>query len=404
MKGLEKMKILAAMLGILLAITGCSLGNATDKAQANQIDDIIELEADKIPVGSGNLNGSTENITDSGYEKPFIYYCGVPGCPGHKLVGEIASSSDLPACEVDTSYTIDISIAGDCMLATYKGQRSNGSFSDYAATKEPEYFLEKVQDIFAHDDFTIVNLETVLTDNNLYEVKKDHNPAYWYKGPTSNKNILTAGSVEAVSLANNHTGDYGNQGRKDTIEAMESINMPYGTNDKTIYLEKNGFKIAVICHGLWSEWQASQIIPRIEEASKNSDYQIVFYHGGKERIHAPEQWKVRATHKLVDAGADLVIGNHPHVLQPTEVYNGVNIIYSLGNFCYGGSSKPENRTVIYKMILTIDNNEVQSEEVQLIPCYVYTGSKNNWQPAIIEDETDKQLVLDFLTGKRDKPF
>lgn len=304
----------------------------------------------------------------------------------------------------DTSFTIDLSIVGDCMLATHKGQYYNGSFSWYAAHEEPYYFFEKVYDIFNADDFTIANLENVLTDRPLAEIEKNADRAFWFKAPTYNVYILRGGSVEAVSLANNHTGDYGKQGFRDTAAAVENAGLDYGTNDRTFYLEKNGFKIAVICHGLWNEAQAGQITKRIAEASECSDYQIVFYHGGKESIHEPEDWKVRATHKLVDAGADLVIGNHPHVLQPTEVYNGVNIVYSLGNFCYGGHTRPENRTVIYKMLLTIDEGKVLSQEVSLIPCYVFTGPRNNWQPAPITDEAERQKVLDFMYGKAKLPY
>lgn len=317
---------------------------------------------------------------------------------GEKVVDTIDESTK--------PFDIDLSIVGDCMLATYKGQYYDGSFSWYAANKEPSYFLEKVQDIFSKDDFTLANLENVLTDNKLSEVKKDHNPAYWFKAPTKNINILTAGSIEAVSLANNHFGDYGTQGRKDTMTAVESANIPYGTNDKTFYLEKNGFKIAVICNGLWSEWQADSIITRIKEASKVSDYQIVFYHGGKEGTHSPEDWKIRASRKLVDAGADLVIGNHPHVLQPMETYNGVNIVYSLGNFCYGGSKSPENRTVIYKHKITVDptTNKVTAQSHEIVPCYVYTGKTNNWQPAVITNEAEKKAVIEFMSWNRKSPF
>ncbi len=304
----------------------------------------------------------------------------------------------------DTSFTIDLSVVGDCMLATHKGGYYNGSFSWYAAHKDPSYFFEKVYDIFSADDFTIVNLENVLTDRKLAEVNKGVPRAFWFKGPASNANILTAGSVEAVSLANNHTGDYGSQGRADTIAAVKDAGLDYGTNDKTIYLEKNGFVIAVVCHGLWNEAQASDIVRRVKAASEKSDYQIVFYHGGAESVHKPEDWRVRASHKLVDAGADLVLGNHPHVLQPTEIYNGVNIIYSLGNFCYGGHNRPENRTIIYKMLLTVDQGEVIKEEASFIPCYVYTDQTNNWQPAPIESEADRQKVLDFLAGERSLPY
>lgn len=307
--------------------------------------------------------------------------------------------------EENKEFKFVVSFAGDMMLASYKNQTTNGSFNQYSNEKEPSYFLEKVKPFFENDDYTIVNLENVLTDKNLTEVAKNHNPAYWYRSKTSNTQILINSSVECVSLANNHTGDYGNQGRKDTIEAVENAGLIYGNNEKTFYIEKNGFKIAVICHGLWSEWQANDIINRIKEAESQSDFQIVFYHGGTERIHAPEEWKVRASKKLVDNGADLVVGNHPHVLQPIENYNGVDIIYSMGNFCYGGSSRCENRTIIYQLSLTISKDGVLlNKESEVIPCYVYTSDRNNYQPGPIEDEVEKQKVLDFMNWKVDSPI
>lgn len=300
--------------------------------------------------------------------------------------------------------TIDLTFAGDCMLATYKGQVKAGSFSTKALEGDWDWFLSGVKSIFEADDFTVVNLENVLSDKKLSPVKKNHDPAYWYIAPTENTNILTAGSVEIANLANNHTGDYGKTGAADTIAAVESAGLLYGNNDRTVYVEKDGFKIAFIFHGLWSEWQTSQIIPRIEEASKQSDFQVVYYHGGKERIHTPETWKVRASHKLVDAGADLVIGNHPHVLQPMEEYNGVPIIYSMGNFCYGGSSTCENRTIIYKYRLTLgEDNAVVEKGGEVIPCYVYGAKRNNYRPEVITDETEKAAVLDFMAGNRRSP-
>ncbi len=300
--------------------------------------------------------------------------------------------------------TIDLSIVGDCTLSTYKGDSNKGSFNWCAATKDPSYFFEKVYSVFSTDDFTIANLETVLTDRKLPEAPKSGSPVFWFRGPSANARILTAGSIEAVSLANNHTGDYGAEGKKDTIAAVEAQNILYGNESKIMYLEKNGFTIAVICHGLWNEAQTNQIIARIQEASKVSDYQIVFYHGGTEGVLKPEAWRVRASRKLVDGGADLVIGNHPHVPQPMEVYKGVDIVYSMGNFCFGGNSKPKNRTFIYKMLLTVQNGQVLNAESSIIPCCVYTGTTNNWQPAILTDSAAKQKVLDFMYGKISSPY
>jgi poly-gamma-glutamate synthesis protein (capsule biosynthesis protein) len=359
-----------------------------------------------------------------------IYSCNLDGTPiediSYKEMNDIVESIDIEQIDEEVminsipevvvnevqyveaveppTFNIKMTFAGDAMISCYKDQTTSGSFNEYTDKKPPTYFLEKVEHIFKEDDITLVNLENVLSDNKLKEVTKDHNPAYWFKAKTSNTNILTSSGVEAVSLANNHFGDYGQQGKIDTIAAVEKAGLLYGNNDKTFYYEKNGYKIAFICHGLWGEYQADAIIKKVKEAEKESDYQVVFFHGGTEKIHKPEDWKIRAAHKMVDNGADLVIGGHPHVLQPMETYNGVDIVYSLGNFCYGGSRKPENRTVIYQMDLTINNDgKLVSSESNLIPCYVYTGSVNNYQPTPVEDPVIKQKILDFMDWKVNSP-
>ena len=302
-------------------------------------------------------------------------------------------------------FSFTLSFTGDMMLAEYKDANAPGRFNSYANSKDPTYFLQNVKHIFEQDDYTIVNLENVLSDNNLSPVPKS-GTAFWFKSKTSNTDILTSSSVEVVSLANNHYGDYGTQGREDTKQAVINAGLEYGWNDKTVYLTKNNYTIALICHGLWSEWQANEIINRIHEAETKSDFQVVFFHGGTEGIHTPEQWKMIACHKMVDNGADLIIGNHPHVLQPREYYNGVSIIYSMGNFCYGGSMSPENRTIIYQYTLFIDpeTNQITDRNAGIIPCYVYTSSTNNFQPQIITDEVQKQNVIDFMDWKRNTPF
>lgn len=306
--------------------------------------------------------------------------------------------------ETEDAFSIVISFTGDMLLASLHGKRAAGNFLDYAAKREPEYFLQHVRPVFEADDFTVVNLENVLTDRNLTPKEKSTDPAYWYRAPTANAEILASSGVEAVSLANNHTGDYGTAGYQDTARAAAAAGLEYGGNDRTFYLEKNGFRVAVICHGLWNEGQAAAIIRRVRAAEEKSDFQVVLYHGGREGVHAPEAWRVRASRRLIDGGADLVLGNHPHVLQPREVYQGREIVYSLGNFCFGGSRRPENRTVIYQLTLRVEKGELTETASELIPCYVHTGSTvNNYCPAPIADEDQRQRVLDFMDGRAKLP-
>lgn len=307
--------------------------------------------------------------------------------------------------ETEDAFSIVVSFTGDMLLASLHGKRAAGNFLDYAARQEPEYFLQHVRPIFEADDFTVVNLENVLTDRNLTPKEKATDPAYWFRAPAATTDILTSSGVEAVSLANNHTGDYGAAGYKDTVKAVSAAGLEYGGNDRTFYLEKNGYRVAVICHGLWSEGQAGTIIQRLRTAEKNSDFQVVFCHGGAEGVHAPEAWRVRASRRLIDNGADLVLGNHPHVLQPREVYKGKEIVYSLGNFCFGGSRSPENRTIIYQLILQVENGKLVGASSELIPCYVHTGGRvNNYCPAPIEDEEQARRVLDFMDGRAKLPL
>lgn len=306
----------------------------------------------------------------------------------------------------NNNFSIKLSFAGDTMLASYKDQTTPGSFNNYANKEDETYFLKKVNSIFKEDDFTILNLENVLTDQELPEINKNTEPAYWYKSKTSNINILSSSSVEGVSISNNHAGDYGPIGKQDTINAIVNANMQYGDYNHIMYFKKNNYTIAIICKGLWIESQANEIIKLIKEAEKKSDYQIIFFHGGKERIHYPEEWKIRATRKLIDNGADLIVGSHPHVIQPIEIYKEKEIVYSLGNFCYGGNKSPENRTIIYQINLTIDSetNTLLKKESNIIPCYVYTGQTNNYQPAPIEEEDIKNKVIDFINWKIDSPL
>ncbi len=397
------MKKYLSIVLILCIILGCS-GCADIKSDFNSSQTLSPNSQDvnaRPDSTSSEESSITSNITSSTISSEASSIISSENTP-------TMSKEEVATNPANKGKTFDIllSFAGDVMLANSDTTTYKGSFTEYTDNNPPEYFLKAVQSVFAKDDFTIVNLENVLTDEELEKSEKDHSPAYWFKSPTANTKILTESSVEGVSLANNHVYDYGYKGYKHTTDAVKASGLNYGNFEKIMYCEKEGFKIAVICYGLWRANGVPAIKNLIKKASKNSDYQIVFFHGGKERIYAPEEWKIEACHQLVDAGADLIIGNHPHVLQPREVYKDTEIVYSLGNFLFGGNKKPGKNTIIYQMKLTINAKtlKLKAQKSKIIPCYVYDGNWNNYQPCLIKDKAEKKQVLDFMNGKVNSPY
>jgi poly-gamma-glutamate synthesis protein (capsule biosynthesis protein) len=293
--------------------------------------------------------------------------------------------------------TLTLSFVGDCCLASNLGE---GAFSNFARDNDPMYFLENVRSIFEHDDFTMVNLENVFSDKQLSPKPKPGDPSsnFWFIAPASNARILSFSGVDGVTLSNNHSGDYGAAGLSDTIDAVTAEGLEYGSDTKTLYFEKYGFKIAVICQWVYTAGSDSlnKVYDRLKTESSRSDFQIVFLHSGTEGTETVDPWRVNAFRKMVDNGADLVLNSGPHRIQPMEVYNEVPIIYSLGNFCFGGNRYSSRWTMIYQAKLVVAKNKLLEFESNVIPCYVYAGASSDFRPTPIEDEADKAAVFEII--------
>ncbi|MBO4229606.1 MAG: CapA family protein [Clostridia bacterium] len=305
---------------------------------------------------------------------------------------------DLPEPVLSTFV---FSFVGDVLLASDQGWDGFWSFNGFAYDTDPSYYFEKMLPLFSSDDYTVANCECIFTDRVLNPVEKEEDPGYWYYSETKNAGAFSDGRIEIVSLANNHALDYGKEGRQDTIDALESRRRTVLTEKQSLILSKDGVRVALLCVSMYGYAYIPPIVEWLESVSSVSDFQIVYFHGGQERTHVPEDWKIYACHTLVDAGADLVLGNHPHVLQPIETYHGVEIVYSLGNFLFGGAHTCENRTMVYRLTLSITNQQLESVSSEWIPCFCY---RELWQPAPITDPDLKETVLSFLRGERETPF
>ena len=336
----------------------------------------------------------------------FLVSCGADSADIEDVLNELnsvqtetpdSSSSDTSS-QSSSAQSMKLTFLGDCLVSTYKGGESKGTFNWYAKNYPATYFFEKVYDTLSADDYTIANCETVLTDRTLTPRDKGTGSrVFWFYGPSANAKIFTAGSVEVTGVVNNHMKDYGQAGYEDTLAALKKENLIIGDYNKPVYLEKNGIKAAIMFVNLWSLGDADKIIADMKKLDADTDYKIIYFHGGVEGTNYPEQWKVNACRKLIDSGANFVIGMHPHVLQPIEEYHGGVIVYSLGNFLFGGNTAPVKNTIIYQIEL-----KKGSYSQNVIPCQVYSGSRNNWQPCYPETESSRQKTLDLLvmTDKR----
>lgn len=303
---------------------------------------------------------------------------------------------------------ITLSFVGDCTLATYDTNKASNNFENFAKNKEAAYFFEGVAEILKKDDYSIANCEVVLSNSTLSKREKNEEQPYYFKGLASNASIFKEGGIEAVTIANNHINDYGKKGKAHTIDALNEYEiLSFGENDSKI-VEIKGVKLGLIGWGLWVEGQVKTIVQEIERLKLLCDLVIVYYHGGTEGIHNPDEYKVNGSRRFIEAGASLVVGSHPHVLQPIEEYKGRHIVYSLGNFVYGGSFRPKNRTIVYQETFVLEKSleglSLKEVSQTVIPCRIYSGSTNEFHPTLLTDEEEMQRVYDFLDGRLALPY
>lgn len=292
------------------------------------------------------------------------------------------------------SVSITVSMVGDCTLGTDVNFDQSTSFDAFYQMKnDPGYFFQNVKDIFTADDLTVANMEGTLTTSNDRQQK-----TFAFKGDPSYTEILTRGGVEATNLANNHSRDYGDQSYEDTIQYLEAAGITTFGYDRTAVMDVKGIKVGLI--GIYELkdglGRQQQVIDTIQEVKdQGAQVIIVSFHWGTEKSNVPDDIQKTLAHLAVDQGADLVVGHHPHVLQGIEKYQGKNIVYSLGNFCFGGNKNPSDKdTMIFQQTFTVENGELVEDDVtNIIPCSLSSESGyNNYQPMVLEG-SEKERVL-----------
>ena len=306
-----------------------------------------------------------------------------------------SQNTDSSNATVSSPVSLTLSVVGDCTLGTDETFDYDTSLNAYYENYGADYFLQNVKDIFSTDDLTIANFEGTLTDSDEREDK-----TFAFKAPASYASILTGGSVEAVNTANNHSHDYGEQSFDDTLAALDDAGIVHFGYDETAVMDVKGIKVGLV--GIYElydhlerEQQLKDNIAKVK--ADGAQLIVVIFHWGNETETVPDSNQTTLGRIAIDEGADLVCGHHPHVLQGIETYKGRNIVYSLGNFCFGGNSSPSDMdTMIYQQTFTIDANGVKKDNVtNIIPCSISSAAYdgyNNYQPTPAEGDEATRIL------------
>lgn len=313
----------------------------------------------------------------------------------------------LPGAALADRQEIRLSFAGDCTLGGHEDwmNYSIGTFKVIAQEQGFSYFFEKCRHIFGEDDLTLVNLEGVLADS---PKGRDKSRKWQFRGDPRYAEILALGGIEMVTLGNNHTGDFGKTGLAATKQALEAQGIAYCVDDTVSCYEKDGIRLAFL--GFWGpdfrkqkDWFREKVRQLKEEEGVHAV--ILNYHGGNQYRHKHNKSQQADVRFAVDCGADLVIGHHPHVLQGMEVYRNRSIVYSLGDFCYGGNRKPrkaEYPAMVLSVSLYFDEGRYDGQRLTIHPFRISgTSPRNNYQP-LPADEEQAQEVMQLIQA--DTPF
>lgn len=311
---------------------------------------------------------------------------------------------------------INMTFTGDSTLGSVERLwAAKDSFVGVSQARGLDWFYWNVAGLFQNDDLTVINLESVLSDSNA---KENKSKVYRFRGPVSFVNILTDAGVEACNLSNNHTLDYGEQGYTSTKETLTNAGIGwFGNTDTWIWTqEETGIRIGFLGtqpdEYYANQYKAKTIyLDLITELKKTCDAVVTVYHGGREYASGHRTYETRIAQEFIDAGSDLVIMHHPHVIFGMDVYKNRNICYSLGNFAFGGNKDVRDRalqTVVVQVEMTFsDSNEYMGQRMKIFPAHM-SGEypSNNYQPVLVhgKDAEDIMKVLNRDSTYKLEPF
>lgn len=303
---------------------------------------------------------------------------------------------DAQTVQMDTwPKTFTLTVAGDTTLGSTDDLRKRADcFEAVYASEGAGWFFSGLTELFGGDDLTLVNFEGTLTEATQ---KKDK--LFNFKGPAAYTDILTLGGVEAVNIANNHIVDYGDEGREDTIANLTAAGLTVSGNGMLGIFEKDGVKVGMT--GYCFPYQNEQKdISKDVAALREAGCQIVVasFHWGSEYKEDFTREQRKIGRAAIDAGADIVVGHHPHIVQGIEQYGDTYILYSLGNLVFGGNVDPDDRDAYAaRLTFTVYEDHADAPEMTIVPLRLTaleTGT--DYRPVLAGDEDADRIVERIL--------
>ena len=291
--------------------------------------------------------------------------------------------------------TFTVTVAGDTTLgSTDTLRKREDCFENVAAANGYDWFFSGLTALFGTDDLTLINFEGTLTEETTKKEKK-----FNFKGPAEYTEILTSGSIEAVNVANNHTLDYGEKGREDTVANLEAAGLIVSGNGQLGIFEKNGIRVGMTGYCFPYKDGKKDISADVRKL-REAGCQIVIasFHWGSEYREDFTGEQRNIGRAAIRAGADIVVGHHPHIVQGVEQYQGRYILYSLGNLVFGGNVDPDDRdSCAMRLTFTVYQDRAEPPVMSIVPLRLTSLDKGtDYRPVLAEGEEAERIVNRIL--------
>jgi len=320
------------------------------------------------------------------------------------------SDKKIPLKNLPNQTSSDLSLGPVYLVAVGDISFSRSVERVVKAEKDFNYPFLKVKEFLNSGDIVFANLETPITPGR--EIRSGE--MIFRSNPETALALRQAG-FNILSLANNHTMNFGEKGLADTFNYLSQQGIEYvgaGWDEAQAYsakiLQVKGFKFAFLAYSDGSFTPASygakvgrfgialldekKLVDSVRDVREKADFVIVSMHAGQEYTLEPNSLQINFAHKAVDAGADIVIGHHPHVVQRAEKYKGKYIFYSLGNFVFDQMWSDETRK---GLAIKVEFNKSGIGKIFLFPIRIENFSQPNPMPLWAKGDIIERLNLTF---------